>query len=364
MSVEQQLQLLNEVTLREAQTMFIHHARRVNLRNYKSFPNGFPKSSVKSTYVKGILVREFGVDIGFHVRPQLNQSEIVYDTDGGVSYIVAISSIGISNEQLVENVASRLWNEVKQKRQLATPWPPQVAELEQEENLPPVLVQLISSLKKPGQVEHDAKARALASVITYVTGSPTTTTINLSINLHGPIRSKELVDTFHKCGVGIGYALVLLFRVAWAVHEIELHTECPNEIAENTSGVIVVDNDDFRNDTLTCGNTSHHTNVMYVQPVSLEYHDSQSGERVKDGRALSLSPIIELKEIATGMKAHDRFVTHMRGEPTVSDRVQPKVGTTEPQSVVLFTHWFVQMLLVSGLRLFTKRFLVLLASRL
>ena len=40
--------------------------------------------------------------------------------------------------------------------------------------------------------------------------------------------------------------------------------ECPNEIAENIPGVIVVDNDDFRNDALTGGDTSHRTNLMYV----------------------------------------------------------------------------------------------------
>ena len=107
-------------------------------------------------------------------------------------------------------------------------------------------------------------------MITYnVTGSPTTTAVNLSMNLHGLTRSKELVDTFHKCGVGINYSSVLLLRDAWAVHDIQLCSEFPNEIAENTPGVIVVDNDDFQNDTLTGGDTSHRTNVMYVQPVSL-----------------------------------------------------------------------------------------------
>lgn len=39
--------------------------------------------------------------------------------------------------------------------------------------------------------------------------------------------------------------------------------ECRNEIAEKIPGVIVVDNEDFRNDTLTGGDTSHRTNVMH-----------------------------------------------------------------------------------------------------
>ena len=74
-----------------------------------------------------------------------------------------------------------------------------------------------------------------------------------------------------------------------AVHDLQLCSDCPDEIAEGKPGVIVVDNDDFKNDTLTGGNTSHRTNVMYVQPVSLENHGLQYGERVKDAKALAIS---------------------------------------------------------------------------
>lgn len=68
------------------------------------------------------------------------------------------------------------------------------------------------------------------------------------MNLHGLTRSKELVDPFHKFGASIGS--VLLLRYAWALHNLEQCSECPNETAENTPGVIVVDNDNFRNDTI------------------------------------------------------------------------------------------------------------------
>lgn len=236
LSVEEQPMVLNQVTFREAQTTFLNHTRRVIcesheirtlqglLSDYKNIVGnyGFPTSGVKSSYVKELLLREFGDKIGFHVRPQKNESEVVYDTDGGASYIEAtISSLGISNEQLVENVASKLRSEIKQMKPI--PWPPQVAELEQEETLPTLVVQVISSLKKPKHDEHDSKACALASMITYyVNGKPTITTTNLSMNLHGLTRSKELVDTFHKCGVCIGYSLVLLLRDAWALHDLKL----------------------------------------------------------------------------------------------------------------------------------------------
>ena len=147
MSVEEKLPLMHDVTYREAQTMFIDHVRQVVfvdheiitlqglLRAYKSIMGtyGLPNLGVKSSYVKEMLVREFGDGIGFHVTPGKNQSEVVYDTSGSTSYIEAvISLLGINNDQLVQNVASMLRNEIRKARKL--PWPPQVRELEQEED--------------------------------------------------------------------------------------------------------------------------------------------------------------------------------------------------------------------------------------
>ncbi|MES9882370.1 MAG: hypothetical protein ABW185_15975 [Sedimenticola sp.] len=342
MSVEEALPLLHDVTFREAQTMFIDHAREVIfveheirtvqslLRDYQNIVGhyGFPTSGTKSSYIKELLVREFGVGIGFHTRPQKNQSEVVYDTGGCDSYVeAALSSLGVSNQLLVQNMAGRVRNEVKNTKTVT--WPPQVVELEQKEELAPLLVQLVMSLKHPGkQVPDDTLACALSSILThYITGRPTTTSINLSMTLHGLTRSKELIDTFHKAGICIRYASVLLLRDAWAVHDIQLCTDCPSEIAEDIPGVVIVDNDDFRNDTLTGGDTSHRTNVMYVQSVSQEYHDPQCSERVKDAKALSST----LKEITSDMQTHDRYVTHKRGEPPVSDRIPSEVRSTEPQ---------------------------------
>ena len=158
MSVEEKLPLMHDVTYREAQTMFIDHVRQVVfvdhkiitlqglLHEYKNIMGtyGLPNLGVKSSYVKEMLVREFGDGIGFHVTPRKNQSEVVYDTSG-TSYIEAvISLLGINNDQLVQNVASMLRNKIRKVRKL--PWPPQVRELEQEEDASSLLVQLISLL--------------------------------------------------------------------------------------------------------------------------------------------------------------------------------------------------------------------------
>ena len=101
----------------------------------------------------------------------------------------------------------------------------------------------------------DAKVLALASMlIYYATSSPTITSVNLGMHLHGFSRSKELGDVFHRVGACISYASVLLLKDAWAVHDLQLCSDCPNEIAEDKPGVIIVYNDDFQNDTLTGGN--------------------------------------------------------------------------------------------------------------
>ena len=53
--------------------------------------------------------------------------------------------IGISNEQLVQNMAERLRKDIDSIR--VALWPPKVEELKQEE-LPPLIIKLLSALKK------------------------------------------------------------------------------------------------------------------------------------------------------------------------------------------------------------------------
>ena len=65
------------------------------------------------------------------------------------------------------------------------PGPQKVNELEQEE-VSPLLVQLMSSLRKPRKVTTDVKVITLASMLTYyAASSATTTSINLGMYLHG-----------------------------------------------------------------------------------------------------------------------------------------------------------------------------------
>ena len=80
------------------------------------------------------MEREFSARIGFYSRHQKNLSDFVFDTYSGGSYIdAAMTSIGISDEQLVRNVANRLRQHIDITH--VVPWPSLVAELEKEKKL-------------------------------------------------------------------------------------------------------------------------------------------------------------------------------------------------------------------------------------
>ena len=276
MCEDDKLPHMHNVTLREAQTIFFDHVRTVVfaehelrslqslLRDYGSIISryGFPTSG-KSSYIKDILIREFQGKIGFHSRPQISLSEIVYDTSGGGSYVeLALSSIGISSEQLVWNVAERLRDDIKSVNLVS--WPPRVEELEDEEKLSPLLVKLLSALRGKKADPSPATLSLTSLIMQYVTKRPTTTAINATITLHGMTRS-ELVDSYYKLGMEISYSNVLLLRDVWTMHDLNRCSLCPDEIAEMEPSISIIDNDDFRNNTLTGGGTAHRCNWMFLQ---------------------------------------------------------------------------------------------------
>ena len=63
---------------------------------------------------------------------------------------------------------------------------------------------------------------------------------------------------------------MLLLCDVWAMHDLELCSVCPDEIAEGELSISIIDNDDFLNDTLTGGGTAHRCNWMFLQ--RLERH--------------------------------------------------------------------------------------------
>ena len=84
---------------------------------------------------------------------------------------------------------------------------------------------------------------------------------------------------------------------------------CPAEIAEGKAGTVIIDNDDFKDDHLTGGATSHRTNMMFVQPkkwirnVFEEPHKAVVNVREK------------LKQIVTVENQILSYQSAVRGEP-------------------------------------------------
>ena len=67
---------------------------------------------------------------------------------------------------------------------------------------------------------------------------------------------------FHKAGFIISYADILLLYDVWGLKDVPESNFIPQEIARDDPAICIVDNDDFKIDTLT-GNSQqiHRTNV-------------------------------------------------------------------------------------------------------
>ena len=62
-----------------------------------------------------------------------------------------------------------------------------------------------------------------------------------------------------------------MLRDFWTYNDLTNPHFCPMEISEGSPCVVVVDNDDFKSDTLTGDATAaHRTNVMFIQPEDLK----------------------------------------------------------------------------------------------
>ena len=346
MSEDDKLPQMQNITYHEVPTMFFDHTQKVIfeehelrslqslLRDYCSIISrfGFPTFGVRSSFIKEILRREFKERIGFYSRPERNHSELVYDVSGGGSYVeAALSSIGISAEQLIYNVAERLREDIKQIK--FVPWPPRVEALEEEENLSPHLLMLLSALRGKKSIDLSLCTVTLTSLLMqYVMKQPTTTSINASITLHGVTRSKELIDSFHKLGMGISYSNVLILRDAWTLHDLDRCSVCPDAIAEGQPSISIIDNDEFHSDTLTGGGTSHRCNWMFLQCLEqqlLEYNANvqELHSRTKDVKTMSLA----LSEKVSEMQAVTPYKTTKRGEPPICPEPAAFSASTEPQ---------------------------------
>ena len=54
----------------------------------------------------------------------------------------------------------------------------------------------------------------------------------VSLCSYSNTRSKELIDSFHKLGIGISYSNALILRDAWTLHDLDCCSVCPDAIGE------------------------------------------------------------------------------------------------------------------------------------
>ena len=85
----------------------------------------------------------------------------------------------------------------------------------------------------------------------YVTGKRTSTAINLGMTSHGITRSRKLADILHKSVNSISYDDIQLLFDYWALLDLEASKTCPQALAEGRPGICIIDNDDFKFDSLT-----------------------------------------------------------------------------------------------------------------
>lgn len=338
---------LQDVSLFEARSLFFRHVDSVifNEREIRSLQSllmdykhivgdyGYLVGDVKSSYLKELLINEYHEKIGFKNRIEMNKSEWVYDVQGGGDYIdAAMSSLGLSDEQLLRNIAPRLSKKIKDTS--TVPWPPRVDNLEEDEEVCKLLLQLLTWLKQPQRKTPDLSPTilSLASMLTYyITGRRTTSVINLGVNVHGMTRSKDLVNTLHKSGVCISYEDTLLLYDHWALMDVKASETCPQEIADAKPAIVIVDNDDFKVDTLTGDATgAHRTNVMFVQPQSYEKTPA-----VEDTPAKLVKKEIsaQLKQKCTELTQVKQYKwpSGSKREPPVRSNVDPPINGTSPQ---------------------------------
>ena len=127
-------------------------------------------------------------------------------------------------------------------------------------------------------------------------------------------RSRKLVDLCKKFGFGISYQDIKHLLPSWAKAEAE-NGSCPSEIANKYPAVVVMDNDDFKKDTLTGASETHHqTNVMLVQNEDLIERS------VPDATAPTLINPKGLKDLVKELNKVNPYKTASNGHLAIRER--------------------------------------------
>ena len=300
------------------------------LRNY-----GFDPSVKKSSNIKEMLQEEFDERIVFHNRYRKNESALVYYTSAGGSYIeAAIYSLGVSDDQLLNNAARQIKEALLSIPGMACP--PSVEELETPQAPNDMLLKFLTWLRTPHMQNFEESSRdplihALASLLlSYITGKSSVFQTQLSVTLHVLTRSREILDILRKFSLGISYKSILHLYESWAKHDLEINDLCPEKLAENIPGIGILDNDDFCEETLTGADTSHCTDVMFVQPENLEVSLPDAD---RDSRPLPTTSTSseDLKCLCMKQQFIQPYKTVKRGQPAPRPEIDIRCQNTDVQ---------------------------------
>ena len=226
----------------------------------------------------------------------------------------ALNSWGLSIEDLLHNVARQVNEDAKGLPQMR--WPPSIANLcsEAPENF---LTKFVGWLINPGKTNPDLtpEVHAIASLLqSLVTNKRTGFQVLMTSIIYGLSRSRELVDLCKKFGFGISYQDIKNLLASWAKAEAE-NGSCPSEIANKYPVVVVMDNDDFKADTLTGpSERNHRTNVMFLQNEDLIEHN------VPDATASTLINPKGLKDLVKELNKVNPYKTTSNGDPAIPER--------------------------------------------
>ena len=292
----------------------------------------------KTSYIRNIISEEFGDQFSFHNRVHKNASTFVFDSSEGGSFLEsAVNSWGLPIEELLRNVARRINESAKDIPQM--PWPPSIYSVTTEapENF---FTQFVSWLVSPEKKEATLTPEiyAIGSLLqALVTGKRTTFQVLWSNLLYGLSHSKELVDLSKKFGFGVSYQDVRNLLASWAQQDIESDV-CPQEITNEYPAVVIMDNDDFKSDTLTgASETNHRTNVMFVQNENLLNKNLQS----------SISPKLitpkGLRSAADSLNKVQPYKTITSGNPFVRKEFPTKPSNTNEMRTEQFIHSIVRI---------------------
>ena len=170
-------------------------------------------------------------------------------------------------------------------------------------------------------------------VYKFISGKHSIFKTKLSCTIHDMTRCREVVDIFKKIEKAIGCKDVTNLYATWAKQDVESGS-CPFEIAYDLPGTAVMDNDDFKDDTLTGANTSHH-NVMFVQP------ENQAPADLENHRLVWVNQK-DLKILSDQQNKVRPYKTIKKGVPPLRKNFNIAPNPTKPMQVEQMMHFILR----------------------